>query len=153
MLESVCNVFQRHTFLDGLRAGREHYTVEMYVGVERIPSNINLVQHLGPVLKSRNVDLESNKRAMAILNWLSRHYDSIITALDALGDERALFTPENVRSRPVHDEQRQNMKGPVEKIETASLRSNSYATGGDLHASTANTRVIPENAAGPGTRQ
>lgn len=120
MLKSIYNVFQRHKLLNRLKAQYELYTVEMRAG-ERMLSNTNRVQHPGWVLKSMSVDIDRNEVAMAILKGLPCRYDNIITALDAVGDENALFTLENVKSCLIQDEQRRNMKGSVEETETAFL--------------------------------
>lgn len=56
--------------------------------------HISPVQHVGSLLKSITVDIDSKEMKMAILKGLLRHYDNIITALDGLGDERGLYTLE-----------------------------------------------------------
>lgn len=90
MLDSIYCVFQLHTLLNKLRAHRDFYTVEMRTG-ERIQASINRVQHSGSVLMPMGVDIESPELAMATINGLPGQYENIITALEALGDDRSTF--------------------------------------------------------------
>lgn len=109
MLESIVNVFQRHTLLNKLRARREFYTATMHTG-EKMLTYINRVCHLSTILKSMNVQIENEEVVMAVLNGLPKQYDNIITALDALGSE-STFSLEFVKSRLLQEEQRNNIRG------------------------------------------
>lgn len=108
MLQNIKNVFQRHTLLNKLRARRQFYTVEMKQN-EKMLTYINRVQHCGSVLKSMEVDIDSKEIAIAILNGLPSEYESLITTLDALEDDKNLFTLELIKSRLLQEEKRKEM--------------------------------------------
>lgn len=116
MLESIVNVFNRHTLLDKLRSRRDFYTATMKTG-EKMLTYINRIRHFSTILKSMNVLIEDDEVAMAVLNGLPAKYGNIITALDALGDN-STFTLEFVKSRLLQEEQRNSMRVDV-KVETA----------------------------------
>eukprot|EP00171_Calliarthron_tuberculosum_P007797 IDg7797t1 len=61
--------------------------------------------------------------AMALLNGLPENYDSLISALDALGDNDQIFTFEFLSSRCEQEEQRQSLRHTqaIAKSETAAL--------------------------------
>ena len=109
MWETIMNVFQRHTLLNKLAARRNFYTATMKEG-EKALLFINRVQHLASILKSMGVDVDDQETAMAVLNGLPPRYDSLIVALDALGNEDRLFTLDFVKSRLLQEEQRSNMR-------------------------------------------
>lgn len=54
--------------------------------------------------------------AVAILNGLLEQYENIITALDALGDDRKCLTLELVKSRLLQKEQRRDVRETIEVI-------------------------------------
>jgi len=108
MFESIKNVFQRHTLLNKLRARREFYTATMKSN-EKMLVYINRVTQLSSILKSMEVTIDDAEVAMAVLNGLPAKFGNIITALDALGDERSLSL-ELVKSRLLQEEQRDVMR-------------------------------------------
>lgn len=125
MYDSIVNVFQRHTLLNKLRARREFYTASMKAG-ERVLVYINRVCNLSSTLKSMGVDVDDKELAMTVLNGLPSTYDYIITALDAVGDD-SKFTFDLVKSRLLQEEQRNDMRGDVERSEAALVNSSANA--------------------------
>ena len=109
MWKTLMDVFERHTLLNKLAARRNFYTVTMQEG-EKVLTYVNRVQQLASVLKSMDVDIDDKEMAMAVLNGLPPHYDSLIVALDALGNEDRLFTLDFVKSRLLQEEQTANMR-------------------------------------------
>lgn len=109
MWESILNVFERHTSLNKLAARRDFYTVRMSEG-ERVLPYINRVKQLAARLKSMNVNIDDKELAMAVLNGLPARFESLIVALDALGNEDKTFSLDVVKSRLLQEEQRANMK-------------------------------------------
>lgn len=55
------------------------------------------------------VESDSQKLDMVILNRLSPQFKSIITTLDALGENSELFTLDVVKGRLLKEEQRRKM--------------------------------------------
>ena len=109
MWEAIVNVFERHTLLNKLAARREFYTVEMLPN-EKVLPYINRVKHLAAKLKSMSVHIDDKEMAMAVLNGLPSRFDSLIVALDALGNEDKVFGLDFVKSRLLQEEQRESMK-------------------------------------------
>lgn len=50
------------------------------------------IRQLAATLKSMDVIIDDNEMAMAFLNGLPESFDSLISALDALGIDEKLFT-------------------------------------------------------------
>ena len=73
------------------------------------PENVltfsNRIRQLASTLKSKKVTIDDEEMAMALLNGLLERYDSLISALDTLGDEKK-FTFEFVKSRLFQEVQR-----------------------------------------------
>eukprot|EP00171_Calliarthron_tuberculosum_P009009 IDg9009t1 len=69
------------------------------------------------------VAVDNNEMAMALLNGLPEKFDSLICAIDAIGDDEKLFTFEFVLSRCEQEEQRQSQRHlqAMAKSETAAL--------------------------------
>ena len=107
--DAILSVFERHTLLNRLAARREFYTVTM-VPNEKVLSFINRVKELGARLQSMSVEIDDKEMAMAVLNGLPSRFDSLIVALDALGNEDKVFGLDFVKSRVLQEEQRENMK-------------------------------------------
>eukprot|EP00171_Calliarthron_tuberculosum_P005101 IDg5101t1 len=82
---------------------RDFYTASMRNG-EKMMVYINRVRQMALTLESMNVTIDDKELAMAVLNGLPERYQSIITALDAIGDEDASFTFDKVRSRLLQEE-------------------------------------------------
>eukprot|EP00171_Calliarthron_tuberculosum_P023586 IDg23586t1 len=105
MWEEICNVYQRHTLLNKLSARREFYTATMQSG-EKMLAYINRIRQMASVLQSMDVTIGDKELAMAVLNGLPASYETIITALDAIGDDDDSFTLDKVRSRLLQEEKR-----------------------------------------------
>ena len=59
---------------------------------------------MASTLQAMEVVVDDKEMAMAMLNGLPPQYGTIITTLDAIGDDDASFTFEKVRSRLLQDE-------------------------------------------------
>ena len=105
MWNVILNVFERHTLLNKLSARRKFYTVTMQTG-EKVLTYLNRVKQLAATLKSMNVEIDDQEIAMAALNGLPSSYESLIIALDALGNDEKVFTFDLVKSRLLQEEQR-----------------------------------------------
>ena len=57
------------------------------------------------------VEIGDKEMDMDVMNSLLSKYDSLIVALDALGNEDRIFTLDFVKSRLLQEEQRFNMRG------------------------------------------
>lgn len=95
MLDNIKNDFHRHTILNELRTRRESHAVEMSRN-ENMVSYTNRAKNLEPVLKSKRVDIDSKKMAMAAINGLPNQYKSLIESLDGRKDEESLLKLELV---------------------------------------------------------
>ncbi len=103
MWQEICNVHQRHTLLNKLAARRDFYTATMKSG-EKMLVYINRVRQMASVLESMGVAIDDKEMAMAVLNGLPKRFETIITALDAIGDDDPSFTFDKVRSRLLQEE-------------------------------------------------
>lgn len=94
---------------------------------ENILSFINRVRQLSSSLKSINVTVEDKEVAMEVLNGLPDRFESLISAMDALGNEYKTFTLDLVKRRLLQEEQRINMgtESVIVKSEAAALFSRS----------------------------
>ncbi len=110
MWQEICNVHQRHTLLNKLAARRDFYTATMKPG-EKMLVYINRVRQMASVLESMGVEIDDKELAMAVLNGLPKRFETIITALDAIGDDDPSFTFAKVRSRLLQEEKRCAMRG------------------------------------------
>eukprot|EP00171_Calliarthron_tuberculosum_P023184 IDg23184t1 len=117
----ITNVFERHTLLNKLSARRKFYTATMLDG-EKILKYANRIRQLATTLKNMGVDIDDNEMAMALLNGLPDRFDSLISALDALGNEDKIFTFEFVKSRLLQEEQRADMR-----VQTSIVKSEAAA--------------------------
>lgn len=109
ILEDIHNVFQRHPLVNNLQARPTVYTVQIVAG-RRMLSYINMLQHLGSILKSIDVDIDSKQIEISMLNVLSEMYENLTTALDVLGDDRKCFTLELVKGRLLQEERQRDMR-------------------------------------------
>lgn len=107
MWQALLSVFERHTLLNKLSARRKFYTVTMQNG-EKMLTYLNRVKQLAATLKSMNVEIDDQELAMAALNGLPSTYESLIVALDALGNDDMSFIFDFVKSRLLQEEQRAN---------------------------------------------
>eukprot|EP00171_Calliarthron_tuberculosum_P000991 IDg991t1 len=103
MWEEICNVHQRHTLLNKLSARRDFYTASMQSG-EKMLVYINRIRQMALILQSMDVLIDDKELAIATLNGLPSSYGTIITALDAIGDDDDSFTFDKVRSRLLQEE-------------------------------------------------
>ena len=95
MWQSVIEIFERHTLLNKLAARRKFYTATMMAN-EKLLAFVNRIRQLASTLKSMGVVVDDKEMAMAVLNGLPDKYNSLISALDALGNEEELFSLEFV---------------------------------------------------------
>ena len=124
MWKTICDVFEKHTLLNKLAARRRFYTAQMHES-EGILAFANRIRQLAATLKSMKVAIDDEEMAMAMLNGLPERFDPLISALDALGDEKT-FTFEFVKSRLLQEEQRnqQRIESSIHKNEESALVSN-----------------------------
>eukprot|EP00171_Calliarthron_tuberculosum_P023309 IDg23309t1 len=122
MWQMICDIYERHTLLNKLSARRKFYTATMKDG-ERVLEFSARIRQLASTLKSMGVTVDNNEMAMALLNGLPEKFDSLISALDAIGSDDQLFTFEFVSSRCEQEEQRQSQRHvqAITKSETAAL--------------------------------
>ena len=108
MWQEICNVHQRHTLLNKLAARRDFYTATMKQG-EQMLVYINRVRQMASHLESMDVKIDEKEMAMAVLNGLPSSFRTLITALDAIGDDDPSFAFDKVRSRLLQEERRTSM--------------------------------------------
>jgi len=131
MWATIRDVFERHTLLNKLSARRKFYTA-CKAEEESILQFSNRIRHLGSMLKSMNVTIDDNEMAMALLNGLPDPYDSLISALDAVGTEESNLEFDHVKSRVMQEEQRMGMRiaAATSKAESAALISHTKSNDG-----------------------
>eukprot|EP00171_Calliarthron_tuberculosum_P021771 IDg21771t1 len=105
MWNLLCDIYEKHTLLNKLAARRRFYTAKMAES-EKIMAFAARVRQLASTLKSMSVPIDDNELAMSFLNGLPERFDSLIGALDALGDNDKMFTFSYVISRCEQEEQR-----------------------------------------------
>ena len=121
MWKAILDVFEKHTLLNKLSARRNFYTAKMQES-EGVLSFSNRIRQLASTLKSMKVNVDDEEMAMALLNGLPEKFDPLISALDALGDEK-VFTFDFVKSRLLQEEQRnqQRVNDLVKNTEESAL--------------------------------
>lgn len=125
MWTEICNVHQRHTLINKLAARRDFYTASMR-NDEGVLPYINRVRQIASVLESMGVSIDDKEMAMAVLNGLPERFQSIITALDAIGDGDESFTLDKVRSCLLQEERRSSLRESCSSnSEAAALMNNS----------------------------
>lgn len=92
MLENILILIYKPRLLNKLSDWNEFYTVEMKSSGERVIHDINRVKQLQSVQMCIGADVESHYINIAIPNWLRAPFESIITTLDALGEESDFLT-------------------------------------------------------------
>ena len=133
MWQEICNVHQRHTLLNKLAARRDFYTATMRPG-EQMLVYINRVRQMATVLTSMGVNIDDKEMAMAVLNGLPSSFQTLITALDAIGDEDPTFTFDKVRSLLLQEERRAAIQKPRgSSSDTAALVSTSGKPPGNIN--------------------
>ncbi len=77
---------------------------------EKMLVYINRVRNMASILESMGITIDDKEKAMAVLNGLAKRFETIITALDAIGDDDPSFTFDKVRSRQLQEENRSAMR-------------------------------------------
>eukprot|EP00171_Calliarthron_tuberculosum_P018202 IDg18202t1 len=75
------------------------------------------------------VEIGENEMAMALLNSLPDHYDSFISARDALGNKDKIFNFEFVNSRLLQEEKRSHLR-----VQTSILKSEAVVLDAHNHS-------------------
>ncbi len=90
---------------------------------ENILAFTNRIRQLASTLKSMGVDIDDKEMAMTVLNGLPARFNSLISALDAFGNEDEAFSLDFVKSRLLQEEQRIEMRTRASstKSETSAL--------------------------------
>lgn len=78
--------YKRHTMLNNLVSILDFYTFKMNTG-QKLLAYINRVRQLAARFKSVDVNIDGKEMAMAVLNGLPSRLESLIVALDAIGNE------------------------------------------------------------------
>lgn len=78
---------------------------------EKVLIYLNRIKQLASTLKPMGVTVYYKGLATAALNGLPFSRESLIVALDALGNDDDLFTFDLVKSRPLLEEQRASERG------------------------------------------
>ncbi len=68
------------------------------------------VRKMASVLESIGITIDDKEKAMTVLNGLLKRFETIITDLDAIGDDDYSFTFDKVRSRLLQEEKRSAMR-------------------------------------------
>ena len=85
------------------------------------------------------VDIDDKEIAMAVLNGLPARFESLIGALDALGNEDEMFSLDFVKSRLLQEEQRAEMKGNKSvSSKDSALLNRARSTGRTYHCTNCN---------------
>ena len=124
MWGAIKDVFERHILLNKLAARRKFYSAVKGES-ESVLQFANRIYNLSDTLKSMTVMIDDTEMAMALLNGLPEQFESLISALDALGDEDEALSFEHVKSRVMQEEQRIGMRhaDATVKAEAAALLS------------------------------
>lgn len=65
---------------------------------------------MASTLQSMDVVIDDKELAMAVLNGVPSRFETIITALDAIGDDEASLTFDKVPGRVLQEEERFSMR-------------------------------------------
>lgn len=122
MWNLVCDIYEKHALLNQLAARRKFYSAAMDES-EKVLEFAARVRQVASTLKSMNVTVEDQGKAITFLSGLPNRFDSIITALDALSDVEGKFTFDFVVSRCNQEEQPHLLRDiqSLAKSETAAL--------------------------------
>lgn len=91
MWKMFCDIYERHNLLNKLSASIKFFTAVMK-DVERVLEFSSRILLLSSILKSMGVTVDNSEMEMALLNGLPEKFDSLISYLDAIGDDYQLFT-------------------------------------------------------------
>ncbi len=105
MWNLICDIYERHTLLNQLAAQRKFYIAAM-LETEKILDFASRVWQLASSLKSMDVPIKDEEMAMTFLSGLPDRFGTIVSALDALSDDKKKFTFQFVVSRCQQEEQR-----------------------------------------------
>ena len=97
MWTQIIDIFEKHTLFSKLAARRRFYTAKMNDG-EKVMPFAGRIQQYAATLKSMGVEIDDQDQAMTLLSGLPDRFDSLITALDALGNDDQVFTFQHVES-------------------------------------------------------
>ena len=124
MWKSVCDIYEKHTLLNQLTARRRFYTAAMKES-DKILDFAARIRHHSSVLKSMGTTVNDQDMAMTFLSGLPDRFDVLISALDAISDDKDKFTFDFVVSRCQLEEQRHTDRDQqsMEKSEAAALIS------------------------------
>lgn len=78
----------------------------------------NRIRQLASVLKYVGRTIKDKEIAIGVLNGFPEHYDSLITALDTLGNGHETFSPEFVKRRRLQEEQHIQMRPDATKVKS-----------------------------------
>ena len=122
MFGLICDMYEKHTLLNKLAARRRFYTATMKES-EKVLSFSARVRQYATSLKSMGVAIDDQEMAMAFLCGLPDKFDGLISALDALADDKEKFGFKFVVSRCQQEEQRHSnrLQETLERAETAAL--------------------------------
>lgn len=94
---------------------------------EKILVFTNRIRQLASTLKSMGADIDDKTIAMAVFNGLPERFNSVISALDALGSEEETFSLDLAKSRLLEEERIEvRTRGSSTKSETSALFYTSF---------------------------
>ena len=132
MWKSICDIYEKHTLLNQLTARRRFYTAEMKE-FEKVLDFAAQVRLRASSLRSMGSSITDQDMAMTFLSGLPERFGVLISALDAMSDDKEKFTFDFVVSRCQQEEQRQldRDKQSIEKSEAAALLAQKGKSRGD----------------------
>ena len=111
----ISDIFEKHTLLNKLTARRQFYTAKMRE-TEKVRSFATRIRQLASSLKSMGVKVKDDEMAMTLLCGVPSRFDNLISALDAVVDDKEKFTFEFVLSRLEQEERRHANRLEEEQI-------------------------------------
>ena len=111
--KAIIDVFVKDTLLNKLSTRWNLYSAKLLES-EDVFMFAFRVRYLDSTLESMRVQINDEEMAMALLNGLTERFDSLISALDAFGDENK-FSFEFMRVQLLQEEQR-NLKNMAETL-------------------------------------
>ncbi len=113
----ICNVYQRHTLLNKLAERRDFYTAKMKED-EKMLVYVDRVRKMASTLQSMDATINDKEMAMAVLNGLPPRFETLITALEAIGHDYASFLVHKDRSRLLQEKRGPTMRTKSKKTES-----------------------------------
>ncbi len=77
---------------------------------EKVLVYIDRVRKMASVLESMGITLDDKVKAMAVFNGFPKRFETIITAIDAIGDNDPSFTFYKAQSRLLQEKKRSSMR-------------------------------------------